>query len=148
MSLIVNKLLANDAFVFNEEILKLLQREKRAAYSPQSSGNGDPQVQEMVLSMQGAVLRHVLHPTVMTRLVDSAQYGNSYLPDEVLSDLHDGIFVQREVPTTFKMNPFPEREHSETLEQGDPNLHPELIDQVEVGFNFKNNNGDSFFSNI
>ena len=34
--------------------------------------------------------------------------------------------------TTFKMNPFPEREHSETLEQGDPNLHPELIDQVEV----------------
>ena len=40
--------------------------------------------------------------------------------------------------TTFKMNPFPEREHSETLEQGDPNLHPELIDQVEVGFNFKN----------
>ena len=50
--------------------------------------------------------------------------------------------------TTFKMNPFPEREHSETLEPGDPNLHPELIDQVEVGFNFKNNNGDSFFSNI
>lgn len=104
MNLIVNKLLANEAFVFNEEILKLLQREKRAAYSPQSSGNGDPQVHEMVLRMQGTVLQHVLHPTVMTRLVDSAQYGNSYLPDEVLSDLHDGIFVQREVPTTFKMN--------------------------------------------
>ena len=104
MGLIVDKLLANDAFVFNEEILKLLQREKRAAYSPQSSGNGDPQVHEMVLRMQGTVLRHVLHPTVMTRLVDSAQYGNLYLPDEVLSDLHDGIFVQREVPTTFKMN--------------------------------------------
>jgi hypothetical protein len=104
MGLIVDKLLANDAFVFNEEILKLLQREKRAAYSPQSSGNGDPQVHEMVLRMQGTVLRHVLHPTVMTRLVDSAQYGNSYLPNEVLSDLHNGIFVQREVPTTFKMN--------------------------------------------
>ena len=37
------------------------------------------------------------------------------------------------------MNPFPEREHSETLEQGDPNLRPELIDQVELGINFKNN---------
>ena len=104
MGLIVDKLLANDAFVFNEDILKLLQREKRAAYSPQSSGNGDPQVHEMVLRMQGTVLRHVLHPTVMTRLVDSSQYGNSYLPEEVLSDLHNGIFVQREVPTTFKMN--------------------------------------------
>ncbi len=35
--------------------------------------------------------------------------------------------------TTFKMNPFPEREHSETLEQGDPNLLPEFIDLVELG---------------
>jgi iron complex outermembrane recepter protein len=35
--------------------------------------------------------------------------------------------------TTFKMNPFPEREHSETLEQGDPTLFPEFIDLVETG---------------
>jgi len=35
--------------------------------------------------------------------------------------------------TTFKMNPFPEREHSETLEQGDPELLPEFIDLVELG---------------
>ena len=35
--------------------------------------------------------------------------------------------------TTFKMNPFPEREHSETLEQGDPELRPEFIDIVEAG---------------
>lgn len=36
--------------------------------------------------------------------------------------------------TTFKMNPFPEREHSETLEQGDPELLPEFIDLAELGF--------------
>nr|WKN36199.1 TonB-dependent receptor [Tunicatimonas sp. TK19036] len=35
--------------------------------------------------------------------------------------------------TTFKMNPFPEREHSETFEQGDPELLPEFIDLAEVG---------------
>lgn len=35
--------------------------------------------------------------------------------------------------TTFKMNPFPEREHSETLEQGDPELLPEFIDLIELG---------------
>lgn len=40
--------------------------------------------------------------------------------------------VERE--TTFKMNPFPEREHSETLEQGDPNVLPEFINQLEGGF--------------
>ncbi|UXP32066.1 TonB-dependent receptor [Reichenbachiella agarivorans] len=35
--------------------------------------------------------------------------------------------------TTFKMNPFKEKEHSETLEQGDANLLPEFIDLVELG---------------
>lgn len=35
--------------------------------------------------------------------------------------------------TTFKMNPFPEREHSETLEQGDPDLKPEFVDLIELG---------------
>ena len=35
--------------------------------------------------------------------------------------------------TTFKMTPFPEREHSETLEQGDAELLPEYIDVLEAG---------------
>lgn len=35
--------------------------------------------------------------------------------------------------TTFKMTPFPEREHNETLEQGDAELLPEYIDLVEIG---------------
>ncbi|MDO6436884.1 outer membrane beta-barrel family protein [Cyclobacterium sp. 1_MG-2023] len=47
--------------------------------------------------------------------------------------------------TTFKMNPFPEREHSETLEQGDPTLLPEFIDLVETGF-VKNFGENSFYA--
>ncbi|MFT6882194.1 MAG: iron complex outermembrane receptor protein [Marinoscillum sp.] len=35
--------------------------------------------------------------------------------------------------TTFKMNPFREREHSETMEQGDPELRPEFINLIEFG---------------
>lgn len=35
--------------------------------------------------------------------------------------------------TTFTLTPFPEREHSETLEQGDAELKPEFIDLAEVG---------------
>ena len=50
--------------------------------------------------------------------------------------------------TTFKMNPFPEREHSETLEQGDPNLRPELVDQIELGVSNKNTRGDALFSTL
>ncbi|HLP37688.1 TonB-dependent receptor domain-containing protein [Lacibacter sp.] len=33
----------------------------------------------------------------------------------------------------YELNPFPEREHSETLEQGDPDLLPEFIGNYEVG---------------
>lgn len=44
-----------------------------------------------------------------------------------------GYSKRVERTTTFKMNPFPEREHSETLEQGDPTLLPEFIDLLEAG---------------
>ncbi|WP_296703745.1 TonB-dependent receptor [Algoriphagus sp.] len=55
-------------------------------------------------------------------------------------------FSQRvERTTTFKMNPFPEREHSETLEQGDPNLLPEFINQVELGI-IKTWDASSFYA--
>ncbi|KQS30969.1 TonB-dependent receptor domain-containing protein [Dyadobacter sp. Leaf189] len=39
--------------------------------------------------------------------------------------------VQRS--TNAELNPFPEREHSETLESGDPNILPEFIDLSEIG---------------
>ncbi|TBW27892.1 TonB-dependent receptor domain-containing protein [Gramella sp. KN1008] len=48
--------------------------------------------------------------------------------------------------TTFKMNPFPEREHSETLEQGDPTLKPEFIDLFEVGLTKNLKRGNSVFA--
>ena len=49
--------------------------------------------------------------------------------------------------TTFKMTPFPEREHSETLEQGDAELLPEYIDLLEVGL-VKNWKDHSFAANL
>lgn len=39
--------------------------------------------------------------------------------------------VQRS--TNNELNPYPEREHSETLEQGDPNIRPEFIGITEIG---------------
>lgn len=48
--------------------------------------------------------------------------------------------------STFKMNPFAEREHSETLEQGDKNLRPEFIDLVELGITKDLKGGNSLFA--
>ena len=47
--------------------------------------------------------------------------------------LKAGYSRRIERTTTFKMTPFPEREHNETLEPGDAELLPELIDAVELG---------------
>jgi ferric enterobactin receptor len=48
--------------------------------------------------------------------------------------------VQRS--TNNELNPYPEREHSETLEQGDPNILPEFIGIYELGISkdFKKGN--------
>ncbi|WP_010134667.1 TonB-dependent receptor domain-containing protein [Ochrovirga pacifica] len=52
--------------------------------------------------------------------------------------------VQR--TTTFKMNSFAEREHSEVYEQGDNQLRPEFIDLVELGVNKKFKGGNSIYA--
>ena len=51
--------------------------------------------------------------------------------------------VQRS--TNSELNPFPEREHSETLESGDPDILPEFIDLTELGM-VKDFDKGSFFA--
>lgn len=50
--------------------------------------------------------------------------------------------VQRN--NNFELNPIPEREHSETLEQGDPDLLPQFVDLVELGLNHTFKKGTVF----
>lgn len=52
--------------------------------------------------------------------------------------------VQR--TSNFALNPLPEREHSETLEQGDPELLPEFIDLAEIGLIKNFDKGSVFFT--
>jgi outer membrane receptor protein involved in Fe transport len=53
--------------------------------------------------------------------------------------------VQRN--NNFELNPIPEREHSETLEQGDPDLLPQFVDLVELGMNHTFKKG-TFFTTL
>lgn len=43
-----------------------------------------------------------------------------------------------------ELNPIPEREHSETLEQGDPDLLPQFVDLAELGLNHSFKKGTLF----
>ncbi len=53
--------------------------------------------------------------------------------------------VQRS--TNSELNPYPEREHSETLEQGDPSIKPEFIGIYELGL-IKDFKKGSFYWNV
>ncbi len=53
--------------------------------------------------------------------------------------------VQR--TTNLELNPIPEREHSETLEEGDPDLLPEFVDLAELGL-IRNFSKGSFFTTL
>jgi len=69
----------------------------------------------------------------------------SYLLRYKLSDdaLIKNSFTRRIKRTNnFELNPLPEREHSETLEQGDPNLLPELTAIWELGWEQKLRTGN------
>ena len=52
--------------------------------------------------------------------------------------------VQRS--TNNELNPYPEREHSETLEQGDPRIRPEFVNLSELGLIKDFKNGSVFFT--
>ena len=80
-----------------------------------------------------------------TRLFPSASINFEWAENLSLSL---GYSKRIERTTTFKMNPFPEREHSETLEQGDPNLNPEFIDQIEFQINRKTKKGNTSFFRV
>ncbi|MDO5972025.1 TonB-dependent receptor [Flavivirga aquimarina] len=62
------------------------------------------------------------------------------------TDLKMAYSKRVERTTTFKMNSFAEREHSEVFEQGDNTLLPEFIDLVELGVTKKLKGGNSVYA--
>ena len=101
MALLSEKVFANGSMNYDSKILANLMYERG---TKSSSGNNDPDFHALVLSSQSNILRNILHPEVMKRLVNSSLYGNTYMPAEVLYDLNEAIFVSRETPDTFKRN--------------------------------------------
>ena len=101
MNLLSEKVFTNGSMSYDPKILANLMYERDTR---SRSGNNDPNFHALVLSSQRNILRNILHPEVMKRLVNSALYGNQYMPDEVLSDLNKSIFIQGEEPDTFKRN--------------------------------------------
>jgi len=80
------------AFPVSSEVIKLLQKERRGFELRRE--HEDPQIHRRILSIQGAVLRHLLDGWVLYRLSDTKLYGNNYSPSEMLTDLTNAIFLE------------------------------------------------------
>ena len=103
--LLKREVFSNGAMDYDPKILANLiyERDIDSFYATYGDNN-DPDFHSLVLASQSNILRNILHPAVMRRLVNSSLYGNRYMPDEVLSDLNGAIFVMGENPDTFKKN--------------------------------------------
>ena len=56
-------------------------------------GDGeDPKVHARVAGAQGAAMAHLVHPSVLMRILDSGLYGNTYNLAEYMDDLTDMMF--------------------------------------------------------
>jgi len=84
------QLFAPSAFDAPEDLINHLQMQRRG-FDFRSSGE-DPKIHERALTIQRAVLDHLLHPDVLARLTNARLYGNRYTTVEFLEDLTQAIF--------------------------------------------------------
>jgi len=128
---------AGGGFVENPEFTNgiLLRRDVHAAYS-QLSGANDKLEYTVGLRVEYFDRNVRLNrPDTTYRLDRLGLYPSANLRYRLGKgwNLKAGYSRRIDRTTTFKMTPFPEREHNETLEQGDAELLPELTDLFELG---------------
>lgn len=82
------------------------------------------------------------HVLELSNFFPSASLLYSITPD---FKLKAGFSRRIQRSTNNQLNPIPEREHSETLEMGDPDLKPELVNLAELGITKTFKDGSSIF---
>ena len=82
---------APGAFQEGGDLFSYLQGQRRGF--DHWSWNEDPHLHDRVLFAQTNMLRHLLHPETLRRLVDSEPYGNAYPLSEMMTDLTDACFA-------------------------------------------------------
>lgn len=104
MAALGQHLFAPDAFAAPAELLPYLAMQRRGFnHFGQAE---DPKVHERALNIQRSVLNHLLHPRVLTRMVDTRLYGNDYSVAQMMNELTDAIFAAdaRGNVNTFRQN--------------------------------------------
>ncbi len=90
MDLLRDEFFAPDAWDAPEGLYNLLQPQRRGFnFFGQPE---DPKIHQFVLGMHNGVLVHLTHPATLSRISNSALYGNAYPLAEVMGDLTAAVF--------------------------------------------------------
>ena len=87
----------SDKFYLPSNVVNKMQRERRSFDF--FGKTEDPKIHNMILKGQKRVLKHFTNSRVLKRLTDSSLYGNTYLPNELFSDLTSSIFNENKSRT-------------------------------------------------
>lgn len=80
---------APKAFEYENELYSYLQLQRRGY---EFFGESElPKIHSRILNIQSQVIKQILHPNTLERIVDTKLYGNQYDINAVLSDLTDAI---------------------------------------------------------
>jgi hypothetical protein len=90
MEVLSEQVFAPDAFSLSPELLRITAPQRRGF--DHYGKPEDPKIHDAVLTVQKAVLDHLMNPVVLKRVTDSALYGNSYTIGEVFNDMTDAVF--------------------------------------------------------
>lgn len=90
LSLLNTYIYAPNAFDADAALYPYLQQQRRGFNF--MSGTEDFKVQTTYMSVQLNTLAHILHPTTLTRMSNSAMYGNTYSVASMMEDLSGCIF--------------------------------------------------------
>jgi len=96
---------APEAWPVSTKLITHLQQQRRG-FDFEDDGE-NPKIHELILSIQKALLEHLLHPNTQNRIVDSTLLGNTYTLDKVMLDLTRAIMVgEKDGATinTFRQN--------------------------------------------
>ncbi|MEO1041310.1 MAG: zinc-dependent metalloprotease [Pseudomonadota bacterium] len=104
MDALATYIFAPDAFDIPADLLQHIQSQRRGF--DHFRGTEDPKIHAYVLGAQRGVLAYLMSRTVLTRMVDSELYGNSYSPTEMLLELNEAVFGRDlvGVPNDFRKN--------------------------------------------
>jgi len=92
MAALRRHIFAPDVFSGTEDLYQHLRQQRRSFNF--YGLTEDPKLHALMLAVHKAVLDHLLHPVVLTRITDSRQYGNKYHLSSVVEDLTNAIFIE------------------------------------------------------